>query len=53
MIEEAYRILKPGGAFAIMEMNPRSPFLQKMVDNVFAFTAVSEDLVVPQYTHEI
>eukprot|EP00897_Mesotaenium_endlicherianum_P003939 jgi/Mesen1/3573/ME000002S05139 len=39
IIQEAYRILKPGGAFAIMEMNPNSPFLHRMVNNVFAFTA--------------
>lgn len=39
VIAEARRILRPGGALAIMEMDPRSPFLQKMVDNVFAFTA--------------
>eukprot|EP00850_Spirogloea_muscicola_P015778 SM000124S25910 [mRNA] locus=s124:2650:5388:- [translate_table: standard] len=39
IIAEAQRILRPGGALAIMEMNPQSPFLQRMVNNVFAFTA--------------
>lgn len=39
IIAEANRVLKPGGALAIMEMNPNSPFFQSMVDNVFAFTA--------------
>ncbi|KAH9323367.1 hypothetical protein KI387_018006, partial [Taxus chinensis] len=39
VIDEANRILKPGGALCIMEMNPHSPLVQKMVDNVFAFTA--------------
>ncbi|KAG6553443.1 hypothetical protein Mapa_005179 [Marchantia paleacea] len=39
IIEEAHRLLKPGGALAIMEMNPYSPHLQRMVTNVFALTA--------------
>lgn len=39
IIEEAHRLLKPGGALAIMEMNPYSPHLQKMVNNIIAFTA--------------
>ncbi|KAI5072750.1 hypothetical protein GOP47_0012856 [Adiantum capillus-veneris] len=39
IIEEAHRLLKQGGALAIMEMNPYSPLLQKMVNNIFAFTA--------------
>lgn len=39
IIEEAHRLLKRGGALAIMEMNPYSPLLQKMVNNMFAFTA--------------
>ncbi|KAH7403942.1 hypothetical protein KP509_15G001900 [Ceratopteris richardii] len=39
IIEEAHRVLKRGGALAIMEMNPYSPLLQKMVKNIFAFTA--------------
>jgi len=39
IIEEAQRLLKPGGALAIMEMNPYSSSLQRMVNNVFAFTA--------------
>ncbi|KAL2635394.1 hypothetical protein R1flu_006873 [Riccia fluitans] len=39
IVEEAHRLLKPGGALAIMEMNPYSPYLQSMVNNVFAFTA--------------
>ncbi|CAM6102340.1 unnamed protein product [Calypogeia fissa] len=39
IIEEAHRLLKVGGALAIMEMDPRSVHFQNMVKNVFAFTA--------------
>ncbi|GLJ44861.1 hypothetical protein SUGI_0944050, partial [Cryptomeria japonica] len=39
VIDEANRLLKSGGALCIMEMNPHSPLVQKMVNNVFAFTA--------------
>lgn len=39
IVEEAHRLLKRGGALAIMEMNPYSPLLQKMVNNMVAFTA--------------
>lgn len=39
IIEEAHRLLKRGGALAIMEMNPYSLGVQKMVNNIFAFTA--------------
>lgn len=39
IIKEAHRILRPGGALCIMEMNPHSPLLNQMVQNVFAFTA--------------
>lgn len=39
IIEEAHRLLKPGGALAIMEMNPYSPLVQNMINNIFAFTA--------------
>jgi ubiquinone/menaquinone biosynthesis C-methylase UbiE len=41
ILEEAHRLLRPGGALSIMEMNPYSPLVQNMVKNVFAFTAVS------------
>lgn len=41
ILEEAHRLLRPGGALTIMEMNPYSPLVQNMVKNVFAFTAVS------------
>lgn len=51
IIEEAQRLLKPGGALAIMEMNPYSPALQRMVNNVFAFTAVSFCLLLQRADH--
>jgi len=39
IVAECHRLLRPGGALSIMEMNPRSPFLRKLVGNVPAFTA--------------
>jgi ubiquinone/menaquinone biosynthesis C-methylase UbiE len=51
IIEEAQRLLKPGGALAIMEMNPYSSSLQRMVNNVFAFTAVSFCLLLQRADH--
>lgn len=37
--EEAYRLLKPGGIMAIMEMNPATPAFQRIFSNPFAYTA--------------
>ena len=37
--KEAHRLVRPGGAFAIMEMNPGSPIFQRITSNVFAYTA--------------
>ena len=39
IFEEAYRILPLGGAFALMDMDPKSIFFQKFASNPFAFTA--------------
>ncbi|XP_024534764.1 uncharacterized protein LOC9655999 [Selaginella moellendorffii] len=39
VVEEANRVLRIGGALSIMEMNPYSASLQRMVNNIFAFTA--------------
>lgn len=39
IIEEAHRVLRPGGAFAIMEMNPNSQFFNKIANNPFTFAA--------------
>ncbi len=39
ILAEAYRILPPGGAFALMDMNPQSPFFQRFASNPFAFAA--------------
>ena len=36
---EAYRLLRPGGALEVMEMDPRSPILERVRSNPFAFTA--------------
>ena len=39
IIKEAYRLLRPGGAFAIMDMNPSSEAFQRIQNNLFAYTA--------------
>ena len=36
---EAYRLLKPGGAFSLMDMDPNSLFFQKFAGNPMAFAA--------------
>lgn len=40
IMEEAMRVLRPGGAIAIMEMDPNSAFVDKLRNNLFAFTAL-------------
>jgi ubiquinone/menaquinone biosynthesis C-methylase UbiE len=39
IISEAFRLLRPGGALQIMEMDPSSPILVRVRSNPFAFTA--------------
>jgi ubiquinone/menaquinone biosynthesis C-methylase UbiE len=39
IISEAFRLLRPGGALQIMEMDPSSPILARVRSNPFAFTA--------------
>jgi ubiquinone/menaquinone biosynthesis C-methylase UbiE len=39
IFDEAYRILPHGGAFSLMDMDPKSSFFQKFASNPFAFTA--------------
>ena len=39
ILAEAFRLLRPGGALQIMEMDPRSPILARVRSNPFAFTA--------------
>jgi ubiquinone/menaquinone biosynthesis C-methylase UbiE len=39
IIAEAFRLLRPGGALQIMEMDPRSAILGRVRANPFAFTA--------------
>eukprot|EP00775_Hariotina_reticulata_P008701 gene8701-8882_t len=39
ILQEAYRVLRPGGVMCIMEMNPAAPAFQRIFSNAFAFTA--------------
>eukprot|EP00879_Flechtneria_rotunda_P009139 GHRR01009568.1.p1 GENE.GHRR01009568.1~~GHRR01009568.1.p1 ORF type:complete len:365 (+),score=126.47 GHRR01009568.1:87-1181(+) len=39
ILKEAYRVLRPGGAMCIMEMDPATPSFQRVFSNVFAYTA--------------
>ena len=39
VMKEAYRLLRPGGAMAIMDMNPKSEAFKRVLNNTFAFTA--------------
>jgi len=39
VMKEAHRLLRPGGAMAIMDMNPDSEAFKRVCNNVFAFTA--------------
>ncbi|KAF6258798.1 S-adenosyl-L-methionine-dependent methyltransferase [Scenedesmus sp. NREL 46B-D3] len=39
ILQEAHRLLRPGGVMCIMEMNPSSPAFQRIFGNVFAYTA--------------
>ncbi|PRW56921.1 methyltransferase type 11 [Chlorella sorokiniana] len=36
---EAFRVLRPGGALAVMEMNPASPIFQRIFSNPFPYVA--------------
>ncbi|GLI59339.1 hypothetical protein VaNZ11_001199 [Volvox africanus] len=39
IMREAFRLLRPGGVMAIMEMNPQSAIFQRIFGNPFAYTA--------------
>ena len=39
IFDEAYHMLKPGGAFSLMDMDPNSIFFQKFAGNPIAFAA--------------
>lgn len=39
IMQQAYNVLKPGGVFAFMDMDPGSPAFQRVLKNPFAFAA--------------
>merc|ERR1712216_180147 len=39
VIQEAARVLRPGGFFAMMDMDPSTPAFRRIADNPFAYTA--------------
>lgn len=52
VIEEAYRVLPVGGAFSLMDMNPRSAAFQRLASNPFAFAAFkSTEPWIQQYVN--
>jgi ubiquinone/menaquinone biosynthesis C-methylase UbiE len=50
MIQEAHRLLRPGGHLAIMDMNPQSEVLQKMPAFVFTLLKSTEPYLDEYFT---
>jgi len=53
IIQEAKRLLKPGGYFYLMDMNPRSPVYQKMPPYVFALLKSTEPYLDEYFTLDL
>ena len=39
ILKEAHRVLRPGGHFAMMDMDPQAPAFRRIANNAFAYTA--------------
>ena len=53
IISEAYRLLKSGGHFTMMDMNPRSPVYQKMPRYVFTLLKSTEPYLDEYFSLDI
>lgn len=53
IIQEAHRLLRPGGHLAIMDMNPRSEVIQKMPPFVFTLLKSTEPYLDDYFTLDI
>lgn len=53
IFQEAKRLLKPGGYFCLMDMNPRSPVYQKMPPYVFTLLKSTEPYLDEYFTLDL
>ncbi len=53
IIQEARRLLRPGGHLAIMDMNPRSPAIQKLPPFVFTLLKSTEPYLDDYFTLDL
>jgi len=53
IFKEAKRLLKPGGYFCVMDMNPRSPVYQKMPPYVFTLLKSTEPYLDEYFTLDL